>query len=309
MNDGWLKINTFVDGLPSGELTFCHGKSPFLMGKSTISMAIFHCYVSSPEGNPSRHCFKRTHSSGLQPTGNRHVGYVTFWVCRVVCDGDQVPTGDSGMSNGYGMYGDWVLDRQKWSYLGNTGTPSCPTLTLFLDVFGICSLLAKAELFQSRMPHDATMCCHWIQMFTDLQASSTITGWWFHTWLDSFPCHKEGMSSETHWLWLIFFRGVAWNHQPDPQASSSIIPKGFQQVSTDFAKQARAMAETRREGRPRGASPGHRAVISRIFQEHVPLKLIWVNFITTEPCSPEPWESWFRFFGESSPESWPNNSG
>ena len=35
--------------LPSGELTFCHGKSPFLMGKSTISMAIFNCYVSSPE--------------------------------------------------------------------------------------------------------------------------------------------------------------------------------------------------------------------------------------------------------------------
>ena len=29
--------------IPSGELTFCHGKSPFLMGKSTISMAIFHC--------------------------------------------------------------------------------------------------------------------------------------------------------------------------------------------------------------------------------------------------------------------------
>ena len=36
-------------GLPSGELTFCHGKSPFFMEKSTISMAIFHCYVSSPE--------------------------------------------------------------------------------------------------------------------------------------------------------------------------------------------------------------------------------------------------------------------
>ena len=28
--------------VPSGELTFCHGKSPFLMGKSTISMAIFN---------------------------------------------------------------------------------------------------------------------------------------------------------------------------------------------------------------------------------------------------------------------------
>ena len=36
--------------IPSGELTFCHGTSPCLMGKSTISMAIFHCYVSSPEG-------------------------------------------------------------------------------------------------------------------------------------------------------------------------------------------------------------------------------------------------------------------
>ena len=31
--------------IPSGELTFCHGKSPFLMGKSTISMAIFHCFL------------------------------------------------------------------------------------------------------------------------------------------------------------------------------------------------------------------------------------------------------------------------
>ena len=37
-------------GKPSGELTVCYGKSPFLMGKSTISMAIFNCYVSSPEG-------------------------------------------------------------------------------------------------------------------------------------------------------------------------------------------------------------------------------------------------------------------
>ena len=43
------KMVNYIE-LPSGELTFCHGKSPFLMGKSTISMAIFHCYVSSPEG-------------------------------------------------------------------------------------------------------------------------------------------------------------------------------------------------------------------------------------------------------------------
>ena len=31
-------------------LKITNGKSSFLMGKSTISMAIFHCYVSSPEG-------------------------------------------------------------------------------------------------------------------------------------------------------------------------------------------------------------------------------------------------------------------
>ena len=36
--------------LPSGEQPHGNGKSPFLMGKSTISMAIFNSYVSSPEG-------------------------------------------------------------------------------------------------------------------------------------------------------------------------------------------------------------------------------------------------------------------
>ena len=29
-----------------------YGQSPFLMGKSTISMAIFNSYVSLPEGTP-----------------------------------------------------------------------------------------------------------------------------------------------------------------------------------------------------------------------------------------------------------------
>jgi len=38
--------------IPSGNLTKSYGKSPFFMGKSTISMAIFNCYVSSPEGKP-----------------------------------------------------------------------------------------------------------------------------------------------------------------------------------------------------------------------------------------------------------------
>ena len=31
--------------VPSGELTTSNGKSPFLMGKSTISMAIFNCFL------------------------------------------------------------------------------------------------------------------------------------------------------------------------------------------------------------------------------------------------------------------------
>ena len=36
--------------LPSGKRLHNYGKSPFLMGKPTISMAIFHSYVSLPEG-------------------------------------------------------------------------------------------------------------------------------------------------------------------------------------------------------------------------------------------------------------------
>ena len=36
--------------LPSGKRSHNYGKSPFLMGKSTISMAIFNSYVKLPEG-------------------------------------------------------------------------------------------------------------------------------------------------------------------------------------------------------------------------------------------------------------------
>ena len=32
-----------------------------------------------------------------------------------------------------------------------------------------------------------------------------MTGWWFQTWMDYFPCHINGMSSETHWLSLHHF--------------------------------------------------------------------------------------------------------
>ena len=43
------------DWIPSGERShFAMERSTMLlMGKSTISMAIFHCYVSSPEGTHS----------------------------------------------------------------------------------------------------------------------------------------------------------------------------------------------------------------------------------------------------------------
>ena len=43
--------------IPSGELTQQWKYPPFLMGKSTISMAIFNCYVSSPEGNQTNHAW------------------------------------------------------------------------------------------------------------------------------------------------------------------------------------------------------------------------------------------------------------
>jgi hypothetical protein len=35
--------------VPSGKRLHSYGKSPFLMGKSTISMAISNSYVSLPE--------------------------------------------------------------------------------------------------------------------------------------------------------------------------------------------------------------------------------------------------------------------
>ena len=45
-------INPFELGLPSGKHTKNYGKSPFLMGQLTISMAMFNIYVSLPEGKP-----------------------------------------------------------------------------------------------------------------------------------------------------------------------------------------------------------------------------------------------------------------
>ena len=55
MLDGWIWVD-FLDGTQPGKLTFCYGKSPFLMGKLTISMAIFNSYVKLLEGTrPGKH--------------------------------------------------------------------------------------------------------------------------------------------------------------------------------------------------------------------------------------------------------------
>ena len=77
----WWLWHTFFSSVPSGELTFCYGKSQFLMGKSTISMAIFNCYVSPPEGIQN---WPWIGYEGLGGEARRH-GMSTFdgaWVSR-----------------------------------------------------------------------------------------------------------------------------------------------------------------------------------------------------------------------------------
>ena len=46
-----IDVKDFEYELPSGKRLHNYGKSPFLMGKSTISMAMFNSYVCLPEGN------------------------------------------------------------------------------------------------------------------------------------------------------------------------------------------------------------------------------------------------------------------
>ena len=49
---GWASeiLRQLIDGLPSGKHAQNYRKSPFFMGKSTISIAIFNSYVKLPEG-------------------------------------------------------------------------------------------------------------------------------------------------------------------------------------------------------------------------------------------------------------------
>ena len=56
LEDGWkvdyvdVQIQLKFHHIPSGKQPHSYGKSLFLMGKSTISMAIFSSYVKLPEG-------------------------------------------------------------------------------------------------------------------------------------------------------------------------------------------------------------------------------------------------------------------
>ena len=56
----------FLMVIPSGKRLHNYGQSPFLMGKSTISMAMFNSYVCLPEGIRN-YCSLMT-ILGIQPT-------------------------------------------------------------------------------------------------------------------------------------------------------------------------------------------------------------------------------------------------
>ena len=59
--------------VPSGKRTTKYGTSPFFIGKSSISVAIFNSYVSLPEGNGSYLC------SGLNQTEFDQLEASNFW--------------------------------------------------------------------------------------------------------------------------------------------------------------------------------------------------------------------------------------
>ena len=72
----WSFSHCFCCDTWPGELTFCHGTSPFLMGKSTISMAIFHCYVSIPEGTPKEWDFPTETRCFLYRNQSRNLSFI-----------------------------------------------------------------------------------------------------------------------------------------------------------------------------------------------------------------------------------------
>ena len=89
---------------PSGELTFCNGKSPFLMGKSTISMAIFNCYLDITRGYLSG--FNHNNWTSMGPSLNMPWVEAVPWHMEAW-----------GMDWGYGTWGGLVLlVPPTWEY-------------------------------------------------------------------------------------------------------------------------------------------------------------------------------------------------
>ena len=55
-----------TSSVPSGKRLHSYGKSLFLMGKSTISMAIFNSYVKLPEGISSLNLSEYLHGDSVK---------------------------------------------------------------------------------------------------------------------------------------------------------------------------------------------------------------------------------------------------
>ena len=73
---GMVQWSLLTWKLPSGEQPHSNGKSPFLLGKSTITMAIFNCYVSSLEGTVNSNVGK---TMSYTPTGNGKFILPKWW--------------------------------------------------------------------------------------------------------------------------------------------------------------------------------------------------------------------------------------
>ena len=64
--------SSMIQSLPSGKRLHNYGESQFLMGKSTISIAIFNSYVSLPEGKPYLLWVKSLKQTQIYPASPRN---------------------------------------------------------------------------------------------------------------------------------------------------------------------------------------------------------------------------------------------
>ena len=98
----------------SGELTFCHGKSPFFMGKSTISMAMFNSYVISPEGIHGKFMeHQGDHSTAPASSDDLSILGTRCWSCNLW----GAPTNEGIMNLLEGWFGSitgWSWNNSGW---------------------------------------------------------------------------------------------------------------------------------------------------------------------------------------------------